>query len=302
MANQITKNDTVIIVMGPTGAGKSTFIDYAVGGGGNGVGHHLKSCTDEIVISKTTRGNQSIAFVDTPGFNDTNNSDYAILTKIAEFLINANKKGFKLDRLLYLHRISDNRMAGSPLKNLELFASLCGDVAMPSVTIVTTMWRLVRENVAEQRLKELKATFWDKMIAAGGRVEHFQDTKDSALSIALALNDQTEETTPLLSHELTVDRRQLNDTEAGITLNKQLKRLIQDRREANRRLQEIVDKQTNQTAKDNLLAEMKEIDQKISEAAEKLRKLKLPFSAKVRRFFGAKAATPDIPGGSGTPS
>ncbi|KAG8829194.1 hypothetical protein FRC17_007005 [Serendipita sp. 399] len=297
MANQITKDDTVIIVMGPTGAGKSTFIDYAVGGGGNGVGHHLKSCTDEIGISKTTVGNRSIAFVDTPGFNDTNNSDYAILTKIAEFLINANKKGFKLDRLLYLHRISDNRMAGSPLKNLELFASLCGDVAMPSVTIVTTMWRLVRENVAEQRLKELKATFWDKMIASGGKVEPFRDSRDSALNIALNVQG---ETTPLLSHELTVDRRPLNDTEAGITLNRQIKRLIQDRREANRRLQEIVDKQTNPAAKENLLAEMRDIDQKITEAAEKLRKLKLPFSAKVRRFFGGKASTPDIPSGSGT--
>ncbi|KAG8855267.1 hypothetical protein FRC20_000803 [Serendipita sp. 405] len=76
-------------VMGPTGAGKSTFIDYAAGANGHGIGHPLRSSTSDITVRKANIDNQSFAFVDTPGFDDTTRSDYEILGEIAEFLVKA---------------------------------------------------------------------------------------------------------------------------------------------------------------------------------------------------------------------
>ncbi|KAG8812034.1 hypothetical protein FRC18_003120 [Serendipita sp. 400] len=120
----ITRADKIIIVLGPTGTGKSTFIDYAIGGNGEGIGHSLISRTQEITVHKTVMGTppQSFAFVDTPGFDDTTKPDYDVLTKIAEFLARIQNDKLNLGKLLYLHRITDNRMDSAQLKNLELFA------------------------------------------------------------------------------------------------------------------------------------------------------------------------------------
>ena len=52
--------------------------------------------------------------------------------------------------LLYFHRISDNRMAGTLLKNLRMFEELCGKDALKNV-ILTTMWDEVDEETGLAR-------------------------------------------------------------------------------------------------------------------------------------------------------
>ena len=86
-----------------------------------------------------------IILVDTPGFDDTQKTDTEILTMICR-LANRNvsiqvipswktlihiiyyryKRDIKLAGILYFHRISDNRVAGTPLKNIRMFQKLCG--------------------------------------------------------------------------------------------------------------------------------------------------------------------------------
>lgn len=56
----------------------------------------------------------------------------------------------------HLHRITDNNMTGTTLKNLQMFANLCGQDAMPNVIVVMT--RALRE-------QELKSNFWNSMVA-----------------------------------------------------------------------------------------------------------------------------------------
>jgi hypothetical protein len=74
-------------------------------------------------------------------------------------------------------------MTGSMLRNLELFASLCGQKAMPNVVIATTMWGKVEKEEGEQREAELKSEFWAKMQADGCKTERFENTYDSAWHI-----------------------------------------------------------------------------------------------------------------------
>jgi hypothetical protein len=74
--------------------------------------------------------------------------------------------------ILYFHRISDNRMARSPLKNLRMFQELCGKKALQNVVLVTTMWDEVNEAVGVQMEKELKDKYW-KVIDRGSATARF---------------------------------------------------------------------------------------------------------------------------------
>lgn len=65
------------------------FIDYATGGAGKGIGHKLRSFTAKITITKTLHpiDGSEVAFVDTPGFDDTFKSDVEILYEVAACLV-----------------------------------------------------------------------------------------------------------------------------------------------------------------------------------------------------------------------
>ncbi|KAG8775524.1 hypothetical protein FRC20_012088 [Serendipita sp. 405] len=285
----ITRSDKIIIVMGPTGAGKSTFINYAVEGKGESIGHGLKSYTQGIIIRKKVIKGESIVFIDTPGFNDTEKSDYDILSEIATFLVQAHENQIRLEKILYLHRVSDNRMAGSPLRNLELFASLCGNVALPSVIIVTTMWSLVPETVGEEREKQLRETFWRRLEEGGCEIARFYDNVDSARQI-ISLSPKRGQDTTLLTQELVEEGRKLNATEAGIMLNKQLENHIKDQKESSRKLKRLSQQQRNPAAKEQLVSEANAIEESIAQKVLKLRKMRLPFLDTIRRrFYKSKA-------------
>jgi len=64
--------------------------------------------------------------------------------------------------LLYFHRISDHRIAGTALKNLHLFESLCGE-EFNKIVLTTTMWDEVDERTSYYRENELN-TYWKAII------------------------------------------------------------------------------------------------------------------------------------------
>ncbi|KZP32010.1 hypothetical protein FIBSPDRAFT_907485 [Athelia psychrophila] len=281
--------------MGPTGAGKSTFINYATGQDGSSIGHGLKSQTSEIravrCLHPVDQG--PVIFVDTPGFDDTYRSDIEILSLIAGWFVTVYKEHIPLAAIVYLHRISDNRMAGSPLKNLTLFASLCGQAAMPHVVLGTTMWSDVPDGIAAQRDKELRDNFWKDMIAMGCKVQRFSDSYEGAWKMIGTLPTPSENV--ILSSELVEDKKRLNETGVAIKLNAELQRLIGDQKEAARRLE--VDARTEQNPV--ALAEMdkrkKEIENKMGGVIGQLQQLKIPFGRKVMAFFtGRKARHPGV--------
>ncbi|KAG8813550.1 hypothetical protein FRC18_002418 [Serendipita sp. 400] len=238
----ITQADKVIIVMGPTGAGKSTvgfvitavvppfshtnqFIDYAMGGSGQGIGHNMKSCTQDIVVRRTSMGasSQFFAFVDTPGLDDTHKQDYDILEEIAKFLIKAHKDGLQLDKVLYLHRISDNRLTVSPEKSFDLFSSLCDEVEIPPVTIVTTMWSLVTPEIGQLRSTDLRETLQSKTKDGGWQIVEFDGTTESARAIAQAQRESPNAASRTKEHAEHADNGETpGATEANIVPRKQL--------------------------------------------------------------------------------
>ncbi|KAI6006461.1 P-loop containing nucleoside triphosphate hydrolase protein [Pisolithus marmoratus] len=179
-SEELTKNDIIIAVMGSTGTGKSSFIARATGNGDRGVGHLLTSYTKDIEATRCTIEGSNVVLVDTPSFDNTNKPDSEILESISAWLTKTYSEETLLSAILYFHRISDNRMAGTPLRNLRIFQKLCGNKAMSRVVLVTTMWDEVDEYVGNERLEELKGNYWKQMIALGSRTYCYQNTYESS--------------------------------------------------------------------------------------------------------------------------
>lgn len=113
-----------------------------------------------IVEVRCKIGPYNVTLVDTPGFDDTYRSDTEILKTIASWMKDAYDEKTRLTGIIYLHRISDNRMFGSSLKNLRMFRSLCGTENLSYVILATTIWDKV--NAGEGRAREAELLFNDQ--------------------------------------------------------------------------------------------------------------------------------------------
>lgn len=178
-------------------------------------------------------------------------------------------------------------MTGSVLKNLEMFATLCGHKAMPSVIIATTMWGEVRKENGERREQELKRDFWKGMVADGCRTERFEDTYESAWRIIGNLAEK-DRAAVLLSHEIVDSHLRLNETQAGIALNKELEKLIKDRKLAAKQLRDQARNQDNELVVQELHQRHADIEEQIRKTDNQLREMKIPFTRRVRLLFKSR--------------
>jgi hypothetical protein len=173
---------------------------------------------------------------------------------------------------------------GSVLKNLHILPSLLGSKAMPNVVIATTMWKKVTGDEGISREDELKRKFWNEMLVDGCRIERFTDTRDSAWRI-IDGPAKTDGAKVLLPHEMVDIRLRLNETGAGVALNRELARLIKDQKDAARRLTELVNSQDNELVVQELNGRKAELDETIRKTAAQLHQMKIPLTRRVRLFL-----------------
>ncbi|TEB22526.1 hypothetical protein FA13DRAFT_1919973 [Coprinellus micaceus] len=144
--------------MGPTGAGKTTFINTVTGSTKLQVSDELESCTQEVQLSDPfVFQDRNVVFIDTPGFDDADadRSDADILRMVSDYLTEVYRRKQTLAGLVYLKDISQVRMSGSACNNLRIFRKLCGDPSLRNVAILTTMWSTVNGEEAEKRHRNL---------------------------------------------------------------------------------------------------------------------------------------------------
>jgi len=293
---ELSQDDVVIAVMGPTGSGKSTFIKLATGFD-TVVGHTLESGTSEIKnykLSVPELADGDVVFVDTPGFDDTHKSDADILKMVADWLKSTYEKEILLSGLLYFHRISDNRMAGTPLKNLRMFEELCGKNAFHNVILTTTMWDEVDEQIGRLREEELKSRYWRSMLDRNSTTSRFLGTRDSALRLIEPLIDAANKKSSLLLQQEMVDfRNKLPETSAGARLFSETELLVKQRQEVLERLRNAM-KHSNQD-KISLTAlqdEYQKVKTQLDTTVNEMRKLRLPLGKRLsqttRKWFSLK--------------
>ncbi|KAF9461059.1 hypothetical protein BDZ94DRAFT_1221941 [Collybia nuda] len=180
----IKDTDLVIAVIGAHGAGKSSIVSDLTGNDG-AVQHNLQNFGDVgikiVTFEGLERSDQRIVFIDTPGIDDTNKSEEEVLKKIEGFL--PKKVRCTLAAILYLHKISENRVPTKYLTNIHRYKTLCGTEDLHKVHLVTTLWNEVEEPAGLQREMELKKGPWRAMIDHKASVYRYLCSAASAWAI-----------------------------------------------------------------------------------------------------------------------
>ncbi|GKU13647.1 unnamed protein product [Fusarium langsethiae] len=226
----LSADDIIIAVMGVTGAGKSTFINQVTGENVE-IGHGLTSHTMGVSIyTHRITPERCVYLVDTPGFDDTLRNDTEILKEVTFFFSQIYRKNVQLAGIIYLHRISDNRVSGTALKNLDMFKQLCGKNAFGHVVLCTSMWDTLDTTVPEvgdQREKELiaRSEFWGAMHTGGSQVVRWLGTKDSAQSIVdkiIKIHKENGKAMLRIQEELVDEGMSLDKTGAGREVQREI--------------------------------------------------------------------------------
>ncbi|KAG6810043.1 hypothetical protein H0H92_013605 [Tricholoma furcatifolium] len=188
--SKIQENDIIYLVLGQTGAGKSSFINHAIGREMASVGHSLDAHTstiDPFVLTSSSPSSGRVFLVDTPGFNDTWDSDRTIVKRILDWLQNSCHPNTRFGGIVYLHEISQAR--DNPTTNFMHPTKLSEPEAPRYVILATVKWNLVRAPVAELRESQLKE-YWSKMADRGSQMARFSDSTESARQILDAFPKQ----------------------------------------------------------------------------------------------------------------
>jgi exonuclease VII small subunit len=200
------------------------------------------------------------------------------------------EKDIKLAGIIYLHRITDNRMGGTPHRNLHMFEELCGDQAVKNVVLVTTMWDRGKTDpkIFNQREKELFNYYWKTMINYGASTARFDNSAASVWNIIDPILKQHETEVLLLQEELVDLKRALNETQAGRALYSELQRLLAERRDTIRSLVEQAREEGNLQLAQGLEAELKRVQKDFDKTYNEIKRLKIPFGKRLLLLLSKK--------------
>ncbi|KAG2008504.1 TKL/TKL-ccin protein kinase [Coprinopsis cinerea AmutBmut pab1-1] len=173
---QFSQDDIIVVLMGPTGSGKSTFINCAMRSRVARVTHSVQSCTEKIHVygcHHPTKQDRRVFFIDTPGFEGTAMNDRKTLKSIAKWLKNMYGTGVRLSGILLFHMMTEARWNGTKDHNLEVFQEMCGPKALKNVVVVSTGWEELEEDVGSIREQYLVDKVLAESISQGCRYERF---------------------------------------------------------------------------------------------------------------------------------
>jgi len=208
------------------------------------------------------------------------------------FFLNSGYKNILLDGILYLHRITDNRMAGTPLRNLEVFEKICGPQAFTRVLMMTTMWDdLDSAEMGELREEELKTHYWYPMISQGSEAIRYLNNVDSAWKILDRFLDTSKERLKAiqLQKETVKQQKALSKTDAGQELYNKLDELDKKRKSLIRKLEKQIKRsETNEEIAGILQRQHDELEEQRKKAVSELQSLKVSVPQRFLKAFTVK--------------
>ncbi|KAF9034914.1 hypothetical protein BJ165DRAFT_1598459 [Panaeolus papilionaceus] len=180
----------VFVLLGPTGSGKSSFIEAVASDPSLGLSSDkLEGFTQSVsiyrIINVVLPLGSPIYLVDVPGFADTKISAMSIVSMLKDMLqTNPNLYYF---HILYHTPINTPRLPGSQRQVLQTFEALTGPMSAEYITVVSTMWDSIwNENTrrrAEGNFSQLCKEIWKDYIARGAKIVKFHNTQESAFTI-----------------------------------------------------------------------------------------------------------------------
>lgn len=280
---KITEGDVIIAVMGLTGVGKSTFIQH-LSDSEIVVGHTLDPCTIHVAPHAFFLNDGRRAFlVDTPGFDDGKRTEAEILEEVSNFFAATYKMKITLAGVIYLHRISDNRMSGAMLKNLRMLKKLCGANCYSKIVLATTMWDRMRDaRKAVQNEQQLGSTheWWGDLEEEGATIMRQDDGATSAMKIVEHIMSFAEPAIMENQIERVVKNLALKDCESGKVIAEEL---IKQKEEHDKQMLEKREFYEEQIRNGNARAAEK-LERSENEYKEKIEKINRSNEILARRF------------------
>ncbi|KAF9049179.1 hypothetical protein BJ165DRAFT_1526542 [Panaeolus papilionaceus] len=178
-------------IMGPTGAGKSSFIE-ALAGDSQTLSiskNQLAGYTQTVTayhLKNVKRWGGEIYVVDSPGFADSKISESEIMDMVRKWL--------RDNRLTYIHHIlffipiNETRLAGTKRRTIEMIKAFLRPTSdLSSVQFVTTMWdTLHNERMlerAESNFAQLRDEILKEFTTGEAKITRFENTRNSALHV-----------------------------------------------------------------------------------------------------------------------
>lgn len=271
--HQLIDDEILVGVMGPTGSGKSTFINL-LSGSDLRIGEGLEACTAEVQRSLPFElDGKRVVLVDTPGFDDTAKSDAEILGLVVDYIAELYKSKKNLAGVLYFHRISDFRVGGIAKRNIEVFHELCGE-ALPNALIVTNMWGEVTSERGERREHQLRTDnkFFAPTINAGAHMFRHQNTRDSAEAIVREIIHKVPQVLKI-QREIVDEKLSLAETAAGGVLFRDLKAQEEKHKKEQEEMKQEMET-ANATVKEELKQEIQRQEAELVRVQEEMEKLR----------------------------
>ncbi|KAK6513827.1 gTPase, IMAP member 8 [Arthrobotrys conoides] len=204
-----------ILVMGETGAGKSTFIKTLAPDADVKIERGLDSGTSTSTVVPVRVGYLSVNLVDTPGFNDAERSDADILLDISKCLVALSRAGGELRGIIYLHNLAVPRFSGTCIAHMEMLQKICGDKGVGNLFLVASNWDSGNEDTCILREQSLYTKYWRKLINDGATFTRFRNSYESA-SVIVAQCAWKEPVIFDLQREILEDGLLLESTRAGL--------------------------------------------------------------------------------------
>ncbi|KAF9030398.1 P-loop containing nucleoside triphosphate hydrolase protein [Panaeolus papilionaceus] len=188
----LPRSSYVYLILGPTGAGKSSFIESLAGKPKElsissdqlgGYTQHVVVYRVGNVLRREHYKSAEVYMIDTPGFSDTTISEIEIMDMIRELL-----DGRRVDRILFLTPITQIRLGGTKRRTIEMLRDFLKPTRdLGSIIFVTTMWdtlhnaRSVRR--AHSNFAQLQNEILKEFMDDDGIITQFMNTRTSALEI-----------------------------------------------------------------------------------------------------------------------
>jgi len=264
----------LILVVGKTGAGKSTFISQATGQDA-GVGHNFQSETTQVGSYPLPDG--SAYLVDTPGFGDTRRPpvpDSEILREIAEHFRDCQAAGWKITGFVWVISMQER------LYDNGLMEKIIGEDNMRRCVIVTSKWMDRRLMPDEYRNQESGEKNLFEILAGhhelGAQYARFDKNRQSALDTIRRLKrSRGEAFTPLLMQQYCNEGKQLIETDAGRILDDDVGGRIASKRSALERTAADYERcrHTDPTKADRLEKKLRELKKELEGLIQEQEKL-----------------------------
>ncbi|KAK6532535.1 hypothetical protein TWF281_006723 [Arthrobotrys megalospora] len=229
-------DDTIILLIGQTGTGKTTFIYNATGDPNAKIGEELESETSEISQYTLYVGGHRVILVDTPGFDDTEIPDTDIFRNLAEWLAKSYQQGKLIAGIIYFQRITDNRLSKNAKRNIFTFKDICGESFMENVMLLSTLWAREGSEHGKQVRREDKykanPDYWKSMLDQGAQTDRyrlydpqeFSEAQRRAHEIISKILENPPQTTRI-QQEMVDEEKMAHETTAGQHLVSEIDRI-----------------------------------------------------------------------------